>query len=149
MCESMQIIIKLQTVRPATLLNFNHLHGIFKDYYQKENWKKIEQLVSVQYLSVAVSAAYRAYSRNLGQHAILARKSTFLWKKGTFLKTGHQKFHPHAPVPPYSIPFLTFLSVLHQNKALCKFCKRVQRSIVERNIGLEYASWHSSSLHTK
>ena len=45
-------------------------------------------------------------------------------KKGTFLKKG------------LSIPFL---SVLHQNKALHNFRKRVQRLIVERNIGLEYA----------
>ena len=36
----------------------------------------------------------------------------------------------------YSIPFL---SVLHQNKALYNFRKTGQRSIVERNIGLEYA----------
>ena len=38
--------------------------------------------------------------------------------------------------PPYSIPFL---SVLHQNKALHNFRKRVQPSIVKGNIGLEYA----------
>ena len=28
-------------------------------------------------------SAFRAYSRNLGQRSILARKSTFLWKKAT------------------------------------------------------------------
>ena len=36
---------------------------------------------------------------------------------------------------PYSIPFL---SVLHQNKAMHNFRKKGQRSIVERNIGLQY-----------
>ena len=66
----------------------------------------------------------RAYSRNLGQHLILARK-------GTFLKKGHQQLYPL----PYSFPFL---SVLHQNKALHNFHKREQCSIVERNTGLEY-----------
>ena len=51
--------------------------------------------------------------------------------------------HPH----PYTI---NFLSVLHQNKALHNFYKRRQRSIVERNIGLEYAlhasikSWNNA-----
>ena len=29
---------------------------------------------------------FRAYSRNLGQHLILARKDTFFMKKSTFLK---------------------------------------------------------------
>ena len=67
----------------------------------------------------------RAHSRNLGQHSILARKG--------ILKKGHQKFY--TPLLPYSIPFLR---VLRQNKALYNFCKRRQRSIVERNIGLEY-----------
>ena len=62
----------------------------------------------------------KAYSRNLGQHSILARKGT--------------KNFTLPPIPPYSIPFL---SVLHQNKALHNFPKRGQRSIVERNIGLE------------
>ena len=38
--------------------------------------------------------------------------------------------------PPCITPFL---SVLHQNKALHDFGKREQHSIVERNIGLEYA----------
>ena len=37
---------------------------------------------------------------------------------------------------PYSTPFL---SVLHQNKAIHNFRKKGQRSIVERNIGLQYA----------
>ena len=74
----------------------------------------------------------RAYSRNLGQRSILARKGTFLCKKGISLKKGPPKIHPS----PYSIPFL---SVLHQNKVLHNFRKREQRSIVERNIGLGYA----------
>ena len=47
-----------------------------------------------------------------------------------------EKRAPKIPLPPYSIPFL---SVLHQNKALYNFRKRGQRSILERNIGLEYA----------
>ena len=42
----------------------------------------------------------------------------------------------NLPPPCYSIPFL---SVLHQNKSLHNFCKRGQRSIVEHNIGPEYA----------
>ena len=54
-------------------------------------------------------------------------------KKGTFLKKRYQKFHL---LLPYSIPIP---GVLHQNKALYNFRKRGQRSIVERNIGLEYA----------
>ena len=35
----------------------------------------------------------RAYSRNLGQHSILARKGNF-YEKGQFLKKGPQKFPP-------------------------------------------------------
>ena len=38
--------------------------------------------------------------------------------------------------PPCSIPFL---SIFYENKALHNFRKREQRSIVERNIALEYA----------
>ena len=41
-----------------------------------------------------------------------------------------------SPPPPYSSPLL---SVLHQKKALDTSHKRGQCSIVERNIGLEYA----------
>ena len=67
----------------------------------------------------------RTYSRNLGQHSILAKKDTFFGKKGTKSFT-----------PPFSIPFL---SVVHQNKALYNFRKMGQYSIVQRNIGLEYA----------
>ena len=58
------------------------------------------------------------------------KKGHFLWKKGT-------KNLTH----PYSIPFL---SVLHQNKALYNFHKKGQRSIVEYNIGLEYAKDNKS-----
>ena len=73
----------------------------------------------------------RAYSRNLGQHSILARKGNF-YEKGHFFK----KRTPKIPPTPYSI---SFLSVLHQNKALHNFHKRGQHLIVERNTGLEYA----------
>ena len=52
-------------------------------------------------------------------------------KKGTFFEKGAPKISPS----PYSI---SFLSVLHQNKTLYNFPKRGQRSIVERNIDLEY-----------
>ena len=52
------------------------------------------------------------------------------------MKKGPQKSSPL---------FNPFLSILHQNKVLHNFCKRGQRSIVERNIGLEYAlAWHNS-----
>ena len=45
---------------------------------------------------------------------------------------GDQKF--------YSLPYsISFLNVLHQNKALYDFCKRGQCLIVERITGLEYA----------
>ena len=54
-------------------------------------------------------------------------------QKGHFFE---KKKCPQNFTPPYSIPFL---SVLHQNKALHNFCKKEQRSIVECNIGLEYA----------
>ena len=73
----------------------------------------------------------------------MARKGTFLWKKSTFYKKGHQIFHPS-----YSIPFL---NVLHQNKALYNFHKRGQHSIVkyniECNIGLEYTLLVASNAH--
>ena len=55
-------------------------------------------------------------------------------KKGTFFQKSTLKIYP--PSSPHSVPFL---SVLHQNKALHNFCKGGQRSIVERNIVLEYA----------
>ena len=51
-------------------------------------------------------------------------------QKGHFFKKKASKIS-HPPTP--------FLSVLHQNEALHNFCKRVQHSIVEHNIGLEYA----------
>ena len=53
-----------------------------------------------------------------------------------FLKKGHQKGTKNFTPPPYSI---SFLSVLHQNKALYNFCKRWQYSIVKHNTSLEYA----------
>ena len=73
-----------------------------------------------------------AYSRNIGQHSILARKGT-------------KNFTPF----PYSVPFL---SVLHQNKALYNFCKRGQCSIVEYNIGLcpdSIWKWKESQIKKK
>ena len=54
------------------------------------------------------------------------------YEKGHLFEKGAQKFHP----PLHSTPFL---HVLHQNKALHNFCKSGQGSIVEHNIGLEYA----------
>ena len=51
-------------------------------------------------------------------------------KKSTF-------FEKRAPkISPYSISFLSFL---HQSKALYNFRKKGQLSIVERNIDLKYA----------
>ena len=45
----------------------------------------------------------RTYSRNLGQHSILARKGTFFnGKRAIFMKKEH-------PPTPYSIPFLSVL----------------------------------------
>ena len=40
---------------------------------------------------------------------------------------------------PKNFTSLPFLSVLHQNKALHNFCKRVKCSIVEHNMSLEHA----------
>ena len=58
-------------------------------------------------------------------------------KKGTFFFFFFWKNEPKNFTPNrYSI---LFLCVFHQNKALYNFCKRGQRSIVEPNIGLEYA----------
>ena len=80
----------------------------------------------------------REYSRNLQQHSRLARKGTFyeksaiFYEKNTFFEIRAPKISP----TPYSI---TFLSVLHQNKALYNSCKGGQHLIVERNIGLDYA----------
>ena len=64
----------------------------------------------------------RAYSWNLGQHSILA-------KKGIFKKYMPKKFTNH-----YSI---RFLSVLHQNKILHNFCKRGKHSIFKLKKGLD------------
>ena len=57
--------------------------------------------------------ACRAYSRNLGQRSMLARKDTY--EKAHFLDKGTPKIYP-----PH-------LSVLYQNKALHNFRKRSQR----------------------
>ena len=54
------------------------------------------------------------------------RKGHFLMKKGT----------KNYPPSPYSI---SFLSALHQNKALYNFRKRGQHSIVKCSVGPEYA----------
>ena len=70
----------------------------------------------------------RTYSRNLRQRLILARKDTFYEKRAP-------KISPPSP-SPYSV---SFLSVLHQNKALHNFCKRMECLIVEHNMSLEYA----------
>ena len=51
-------------------------------------------------------------------------------EKDTLLRKGPKIFNPSIQ---------SFLSVLHQNKALHNFCKRWKRSIVECKIGLEYA----------
>ena len=81
--------------------------------------------------------ACRAYSKNLGQRFDIGQKGHFFTIKGHFF----WKKGPKNP-PPYSTPFL---SILHQNKALHNCCKRGQRSIVERTIGIEYAlAWHNS-----
>ena len=62
----------------------------------------------------------RAYSRNLGQRSILARKG--IYEKCTFLKKVPQKLTAPPP-PPLLNPF-------------CNFCKRVRVAV---NIGLQYA----------
>ena len=51
----------------------------------------------------------RAWSRNLGQRSVLAKKDTFFLKKA-----------PKKSTTPYTIPFL---SVLFQNKVLYNFAK--------------------------
>ena len=52
-------------------------------------------------------------------------------KRARCLKKGHQKF----------------LSVLNRNKTLYNFCKRQQRSKVQRNIGLQYTLLVASNSH--
>ena len=69
----------------------------------------------------------REYSRNLGQRSILARKDTFLKKRAPTI------------LPPSLCKVLC--------KALYNFRKKGQRSIVERNIGLEYALLEVSNSH--
>ena len=86
-------------------------------YYKQKFWYilKTEYILPAQIILFGYYACYcvGAYSRNSGQHSILARKGT-------------KNFNPF----PYSVPFL---SVLHQNKALYNFHKRGQISIVECN----------------
>ena len=62
----------------------------------------------------------RAYSRNLGQHSILARKNTFYEKRAFFMKK-MLLFRKKSPLSSYSI---SFLKVLHQSKALHDSQKR-------------------------
>ena len=88
----------------------------------------------ISFLRYCKEIVNRAYSRNLGQRSLLARKGTFVWKKGSFFDKKSQKISilpppPPAP-PPYSIPFL---SVLHQ-KCFCFFDSQTQY-----NKGLEYS----------
>ena len=66
------------------------------------------------------TAASRAFSISLMQCSILATKHTFLKKEP-------EQFQPFSP---YSI---SFLSVLHQNKAWHNFWKRAERLLVERS----------------
>ena len=76
----------------------------------------------------------RAYSRNLGQRSILARKDTFFEKR-----TPKILLHPPPP-PPFSPFFKCFPSKYN-------FRKRGQRSIGEGDIGLEYALLVASNSH--
>ena len=87
---------------------------------------------------------FRFFSQKwLTGHILEIQGSVVYWPKRALiyenrpliLKKGFQKIH----TPPYSI---LFLSVLHQQKALHNFCKKGQRSIVKRNIGLKYALAH-------
>ena len=98
-------------------------------YFLNNNNIEIELLnfaITLRIFKISMLSV-RAYSRNLGQCSILARKGTFFEKRVPKVS---------SPLPLYSIPFL---SVLHQNEALHNFPKRGQRSIVKCNIGLEYA----------
>ena len=52
---------------------------------------------------------------------------------------GQKGFFYEKRAPKISPNSALFLSVLHQNKTLYNCSKREQRSIVERNVGLEYA----------
>ena len=60
----------------------------------------------------------RAYSRNLRQHSILARKGIFLWKKSTFFE---KKKRPQKFSHPYSIQSL-FDSRLQYRPSICPVC---------------------------
>ena len=66
-----------------------------------------------------------------GHSSILAREGTFLSEKRSFFEKRAPNISPLFPI--------AFLRDLHQNKALHNFRKGRQRSIVQRNIGLEYA----------
>ena len=120
--------LPFKTVSDKHLLTINIHESMFCGF--KMGQTKYKALRTRDFLS-------RAYSRNLGQRLVLARKGTFFNKRP-------QKFHP----APYSIPFL---SALHQNKVLHNFRRRGQRSILECNIGLEYVllrfSARNCSLH--
>ena len=84
-----------------------------------------KQTVKVEYTQ-GIFWKFRA-AFDIGQ-----KENFFMKKRGLFLKKRPQKFLSAL----YSI---SFLSVLHHNKALLNFHKRGQRWIVERSIGLEYA----------
>ena len=71
----------------------------------------------------------------LGSIRYWPQRSLF-YEKRMLLKKMPLNILPHPSPISNAIPFL---SVLHQNKALHSFCKRGQCSIVEHNIGLEYA----------
>ena len=81
------------------------------------------------YTEVTHSIVGWTYCRNLGRY--WPEKALFYEKRAHFLKQGSQKSHCL-----YSI---LFLSDLHQNKAFYNFRRREKRSIVKRNVGLEYA----------
>ena len=72
----------------------------------------------------APTKVFLQLKHNTGQRSIMARKGT------SFLKNGLQKLNPPPPSP-----------------SLYNFHKRGQRSIVERNIGLEYAMLVASNSH--
>ena len=79
-----------------------------------------------------------AYSRKLGHRSILARTGSFFEKRAPKIL--------RLPPSPHTYSIL-FLSDLHRNKALYDFRKRGQRSIVERNISLEYSLLVASNSH--
>ena len=76
---------------------------------------------------------YKAYSKNLGQRSILARGCTFYERRAFFLK------NKGTENPPYSVPIQSLFCIKLKLCIIYNFRKRGQHSIVERNIGLEYA----------